>query len=275
MAVALLLCAAAPASSQPKKPLAIVNAALLEADDGLAARSDTVYLPGETLYLSFQIQGYTTDRQNHVKLSYRIEALDPSGIPFAEPEQNKIDTELLPQDAKWVPRVRFSPAIPPFADSGHYKFAIHVTDEIGKAETRQELPFQVRGRHVPPSPTLVVRNFQFSRQEDGEPLPAPAYRRGEALWAAFDITGYQKGEKNLVWVDYGVAVVNVEGNVLFQQAEPAEEKGIFFYPRRYVHAVFSLNLERSIAPGEYTIVLTVRDRLSDQTYEDRHKFTVE
>ena len=267
-------CALVLWGADQKKPLTIVNTALLEVEDGFA-RSDRAYLSGETVYLAFNIQGYTADRTSHVKLSYRIDALDPNGVPFVEPEIGKVDTELAPQDAKWMPRVRFSPTLPPFADSGKYKLAIRVTDELTKAQVSQEVPFQVTGRDVEPSNTLVVRNFQFSRQEDGDPLPTPAYRRGDVLWASFDLTGYKAGEKNTIQVDYHVAVYNAENKLLFQQPEPAQEKGASFYPRRYVHAVFSLNLESTILPGEYTIVLTARDAIGNQTSESRHKFTVE
>jgi len=253
----------------------ILNAALLEADDGFPAPADATYQPGEILYLSFHIQGYTTDRNSRLRLSYRVEALDPGGAAFFEPLDGKIETELAPQDAKWMPRIRFSPVLPPTADSGRYRLALRVSDDLAKTQTSQELAFQVRGRRVEPSETLVVRNVQFSRQEDGDPMAAPAFRRGETLWAAFDITGYRSGEKNLVWVDYTVAVANAEGKTLFQQPQPAEDKGAAFYPRRYVHAVFSLNLERHMVPGEYTIVLTVRDRIGSQSAESRHKFTVE
>lgn len=263
-----------PASAQ-RKPLAIVHAALLEAEDGFASAPGTVYQSGETLYLVFNIEGFERDRTDHIKLSYRIDSLDFKGIPFVPEESGRADAELSPQDAKWMPRIRFSPTLPPFADSGNYKFAIHVTDELAKKEISLELPFQVRGREVESSPTLVIRNFRFARQEDGEPLPVAAYRRGDVLWASFDITGYKTGEKNFVQVQYDLAVYNGENKLIFKQPEPAEEKGTSFYPRRYVHAVFNLNLESTIASGEYAILLAVRDGLGNQTSETRQKFTVE
>jgi hypothetical protein len=261
-------------AADQKKPLAIVRSALLEAEDGFA-RSDAVYQPGETVYLAFNIQGYAADRNSRIKLSYKIDALDSNAVPWVEPETSKIDVELAPQDSKWLPRVRFSPTFPLFAEPGAYKLVIHVTDELAKSEVSQEIPLQVRGRNVPPSPTLVTRNFQFSRQEDGEPLPTAAYRRGDTLWASFDMTGYKTAEKNRVEVQYHLAVLNAENKKIFEQPEPAREIGSTFYPRRYVHAVFNLNLESGIAPGGYTIVLTVRDLLGNQTDESRHAFTIE
>lgn len=270
-----VLCGAIPLYPQKKPPFAITSLALLEAEDGFAARSDNIYSPGETLYLAFHIQGYATDRQSRVRLNYRIDALDPEGVPFVEPEVSKIDTQLSPEDAKWMPRVRFSPALPPFADSGKYKFRIQVTDELAKGQLSQELIFQVKGRQVDPSTELVVRNFGFSRQEDSDPLPIPAFRRGDVLWASFDITGYKTAEKNRLSVDYGIAVYNAENKLIFQQSEPAREEGTSFYRRRYVHALFSLNLEKGLPPGEYAVVLNVRDLIGNQTYESRQKFSVE
>lgn len=277
--VRLLLCLLPPAllfaKAEPKKPLAIVHAALLEAEDGFI-RPDNVYQPGETIYFVFNIQGYAVDRDtNRVKLSYRIDALDYNGVPFVEPDAGKIDTELAPQDSKWMPRVRFSPTLPLWAESGNYKFAIHVTDELARKDLAQDVAFQVRGRKVEPSASLVARNFQYSRQEDGDPLPAPAYRRGDVLWASFDITGFKIGEKNLVDVDYDLAVQNAENKVIFQQPQPAAERGTSFYPRRYVHATFNLNLEPSIQPGQYIIILTLHDKLGSQADQSRHAFTVE
>jgi hypothetical protein len=264
-----------PLAAQKRAPFAIVNLALLEAEDGFAARSDTVYLPGETLYLAFNIQGYTMDRQSRVRLHYRIDGVDPEGVAFVEPEAGKVDTELTEKDIKWMPRVRFSPAVPPFADSGKYRFRIQVTDELGKAQTTQELVFQVKGRLVEPSASLVVRNFAFSRQEEGDPLPIPAFRRGDVLWASFDITGYQTEKNNRLAVDYGITVYNAENKEVFRQPEPAREEGTSFYRRRYVHAIFSLNLEKGLAPGDYFVVLAVRDLIGNQTCEDRQKFSVE
>jgi hypothetical protein len=266
---------AAGADQKKVVPLAVAHATMLEAEDGAPVRSDTVFQPGEALYLAFNIQGYTADKNNHVKLSYSIDSLDFKGVPFVPPEAGKVEEELSPQDAKWLPRVRFSPTLPPFADSGQYKFAIRVTDEIAHKQAAFDFPFQVHGRDVEPSPTLVVRNFHFARQEDGEPLPAPAYRRGDVLWAAFDITGYKVAEKNQIGVDYHLSVLNGEDKQIFDQPESAEEKSASFYPRRYVHAVFNLNLESGIKPGEYTILLKTRDLLGNQTYETRQKFTIE
>jgi hypothetical protein len=263
-----------PAAAQ-RKALGIAHPVLLDADGGFPSPPGTVYQSGETMYLSFNIEGFEKDRSDRIKLSYTVDSLDFNGVPFVPREQGKVDTELAPQDAKWLPRVQFSATLPPFADSGTFKFVMHVTDQLANKQASAELPFPVRGRVVEPSDALVIRNFRFARQEDGEPLPVAAYRRGDVLWASFDITGYKTGEKNNLQVEYDLSVFNPENKLIFKQPEPAEEKGTSFYPRRYVHAAFNLNLESNIAPGQYAIQLTVRDSLGNQTSETRQTFTVE
>jgi hypothetical protein len=63
--------------------------------------------------------------------------------------------------------------------------------------------------------------------------------------------------------------------VLWTQLEPAVEQSESFYPKRYVGAQMGLNLLPNTRPGEYTIVLTVKDAISGQSVESKHTFAVE
>jgi hypothetical protein len=70
-------------------------------------------------------------------------------------------------------------------------------------------------------------------------------------------------------------VVAPGGKVLFTQAKAAEEKSLSFYPKAYVPGSMNLSLQKNIRPGEYTIVLTTRDHIGNQTHEDKGAFTIE
>jgi hypothetical protein len=153
---------------------------------------------------------------------------------------------------------------------------VQVTDDIGKTEASKDVPFTVRGHEVEPSDTLVVRNFHFFRSdEDPNPLANPVFRRGDAVWAKFDITGYKFGEGNMVEVAYGIAVLNSEAKVLFTQEQAAVEQGGSFYPKRYVPGQMSITTQSNMRPGEYYIVVKVEDRIGSQKSEAKEKFTVE
>jgi hypothetical protein len=63
--------------------------------------------------------------------------------------------------------------------------------------------------------------------------------------------------------------------VAYSQPQAATGKEQTAYPQRYQPGVLNLNLAKDQKPGEYTIVLMVRDNLGKQSYETREKFSVE
>lgn len=257
------------------KQLRIVRAGVHQIEDGPELASGFRFLTGETVFFSFQLAGYEV-QDERVKLFYDIEVRDPDGTLVVEKKQGHIASEVSREDKDWLPKVRASFQVPPLAETGMYHITVVARDELNGTGTQQNLEFGVRGRAVESSPTLVVRNFRFLRtEEDRDPLVVAAYRPGDTLWARFDITGYKLAERNRFEVEYDIAVVNAEGKQLFSQPQAAIETDESFYPKRYVPCTMSLNLQKSVATGQYAIVLTVRDRIGSQTYESRHPFRVE
>jgi hypothetical protein len=257
-------------------PLAVVRLTVSDRDGGAAVPSSFVHDPGETMFFSFQVDGYTASSGERVHLSYKLDAFDPHGVRIMEPVAAEIEETLAPEDKNWKPTVRQEIAIPPLADSGTYKIAVSVTDLVGKATAASEVPFQVHGRRVDPSDTLVIRNIRFYRGEDDrEALSKAAYRPGDAVWARFDIIGYKFGEANAIDVSYDVAVLAPSGKVLYSQPQAGADRSQSFYPKRYVPAIFSLATKRDTHAGEYTIQVTAHDGVGSQTFEARQSFTIE
>ena len=270
-AVLLVLAGAARAAG----PLAIVNPMIEQSEGGSPLPASYEHMPGEILFFSFQVQGYQV-AVDKVKLRYKIDAFDPHGVRIMETVERPIEAELAPQDKEWKPKARQDVAIPPLAPSGTYRIAVEVTDELAKTTAKIEVPVLVRGRNVAPSDTLTIRNFGFYRSDEAtEPLVKAAYRPGDAVWARFDITGYKLGPGNRIDVAYGIAVLNAEGKQLWAQPEAAVERSSSFYPKPYVPGSMSLDLQKNIRPGEYAIVVTVKDAVGNQSYETKQLFSVE
>ena len=262
----------------PPKPLAIQNVALSQYDDGPPVAASSYFVPGETVFLSFQVAGYKPEGQDEqsIRLLWKVNAADPAGRPVVAETEGKVASALAQEDKNWLPKVRQTIQVPPFAPSGVYKISLWVKDEVAGAEARREVEFQVRGRMVEPAANLTLRNFHFYRgEEDKEPLAVAAYRPGDAVWIRFDIVGFRLGPANAFNVSYGVAVLRPNGETMFQQPEAAGEHDQSFYPRAYVPAGLSLNLTRDLAPGEYAIVVTARDKVGNQTQEVRQALAVE
>jgi hypothetical protein len=246
-------------------------------EDGPAVPPTFTFVPGQLIFLSYEVAGFKVSDEQKIHLSYKMDVLDPKGVRLMETDANVLDTTLAEEDKNWKPKMRQQILIPPLAPSGAYKIAIQVADDLNKTSTAsQEIKFEVRGRDVEPSGELAVRNFHFYRGEDDrEPLATAAYKPGDTLWARFDIVGYRFGEHNSVDVDYGIAVLAPSGKVLFAQEKAAEEKSYSFYPKPYVPGSMNLSLQNTIRPGQYAIALTVRDHAGNQTCEAKGAFTVE
>ncbi|MGA3025413.1 MAG: hypothetical protein ABSF98_11625 [Bryobacteraceae bacterium] len=271
---AALLLAAPPKG--PKSPLSVVNTAMQQYEDGPRMPADLGYGAGELAFFSMEIAGYQKSDKDHIQLTWEWKCMDPAGILLVEPATGKVETDVSPEDKEWLPKVRQNFEIPYYAPSGAYHLLISVHDALSGADASADIPFRVRGHTVAASDTLVVRNFLFYRSEDdAQPLEAAAYRPGESVWARFDITGYKLGAGNSFDVQYGLTVIRPDGKPGFSQPEAATLKEQSFYPRRYTPAALSLTLPADIVKGEHTIVLTVRDRIGNQTAESQHKFSVE
>jgi hypothetical protein len=273
----LLLASAAVLLHAASVPFAILKPSVSDMEDGPAVPPSFTFVPGQFVFLSFDVAGYQVSPERKLHLSYQVDAFDPKGIRLMETIANTLDTTLSDEDKNWKPKMRQQILLPPLAaGSGAYKIAIRVTDDLAKATVSQEISLQVRGREVAPSDTLTVRNFHFYRgEEDRDPLAVAAYKPGDTLFARFDIIGYKFGPHNSVDVDYGISILAPGGKVLFAQEKAAEEKTSSFYPKAYVPGSMNLNIYKDTRPGQYTVVCTTRDHIGNQTYEAKGTFTVE
>src|ERR1700676_1368728 len=257
---AVLLSHAAPAEKQ----LAIARRMLSQTEEGAPVSSGFEFIPGETIHFSCQIEGYKKieDKPEVEKLllTYQVEARDSRGVLVQPVQDGKEGGTVTAEDKNWMPKIRESIVIPPLAESGEYQILVKVKDDIGQATAEARTAFTVKGRDVAPNDTLVVRNFRFLRtEEDGKALQVAAYRPGDPVWARFEMTGYKLGEANQFDMELGLAVLLADGSTAYAQPQAATGKEQTFYPQRYQPGVLNLSLAKDQKPGEYTIVLTVRD----------------
>jgi len=254
----------------------IVNAGPHDSEDGPPLAKGSTFQPGETVFFSFQVLGYGESPTKQVRLTYRIEAVDPNGVKLVEPIESVFDATLRDEDKQFMPKLRATISIPTAAPSGKYKISTLVTDDISHLTASAETTFEVMGHDVPPSPELEIRNLTFHRTEDDtRALPVAAYRPGDTLFARFDIAGFRYAAQNTIYVYYDVAVLNPAGKQIYGQEHAAEDRSFSYYPKPYVPGQMSLTLQPNMKPGQYTVVLTAHDENGHQRVELRHVFAVE
>ena len=272
--------------------LAVERIALHQFEDGPLLDSSYEFLPGETAYFSCRLSGYQIrtldDGRQDVKLSWRMEVRDPMGALLEKPAQGRIDAELFPEDTNWLPKFLRSFAVPPFAISGEYRISVRVRDEITggdpSGEVSGELKFRVKG-HAPhpsmgPFGELTAYNASFlSGENDTLGTRSAVYHAGSTAWIRMDVSGYKfsdgVGEKNRFSISFGMALETADGKQLFSEADAGTQTDASFYPQRYSTGTLTLNLDQNMPAGAYTLVVTIRDKIGDQSYELRAPFRVE
>ncbi len=256
--------------------LQIVKPVISQMEDGTPDPPGFEHIPGETLYFTCRIAGYTKSPDEKIHLAYSVQSFDPKGVPLSEIYKNELSDEVSPQDKEWLPKIETEIPLPPLLPSGAYKIVVKVEDLQAKASTELTVPFKIRSHDVEPNDTLTVRNFRYFRNEDDNQAMAKAlYKPGDGVWAKFDITGFKYGPGNKVDVSYVTSVIAPSGKVLWTQPEPATEQTESFYPKPYVAAAFGISLQPNIKPGEYTIAVQLKDAIGNQTYEAKSTFTIE
>ncbi|MDE3164634.1 MAG: hypothetical protein KGN36_02425, partial [Acidobacteriota bacterium] len=220
----LLLAMILPALASGAPALEIVRAIIAQSEDGIPVPSGFGHVPGETLFFSCRIAGYSKTAEDKVHLTYSIQAFDPQGVALTEIYQNELMTDVAPQDKEWLPKIATQVLIPPLVATGSYKLVVKAEDVFAKTAAQLAMPFEVRGREVEASPSLVIRNFQFQRgEDDSHPLEKAAFKPGDPLWVKFDIIGFRYGDKNHNEVSYQASLLSPSGKLLWTQPEPAVE----------------------------------------------------
>jgi len=275
-----LLGAAVLATTPAVAALSVDRIALHQFEDGPVLGPSHVFLPGETLFFSCRLTGYqvatTKDEQRSVKLSWKLQVTDPAGVPLVSEASGEIAEPVSTQDKNWYPKFLQQFKIPPFAPGGAYHIKVTARDEVANTELASQLDFQVRGHTVEPSATLTARNLRFVKDEtDGPPLDPAVYHPGETLWARFDITGYKYGDKNRYSVEYGLAILRESGEQVFAQPAAAADSSENYYPQHYVPGAVSLNLQPNVPEGNYTLVITMADKVGGQMAEARAGFRIQ
>src|SRR5579863_16447 len=160
--LSLLFSAAISLHAAPE-PFAILKFAISDMEDGALVPPSFTFVPGQFVFVSFQVGGYQVSAERKLHLSYKVDAFDPKNVPLIETIANTLETRLSDEDKNWRPTLRQQILLPPLASSGAYKIAVQVTDDLAKATVSHEMTLQIRGHDVAPSDTLIIRNFHLYR----------------------------------------------------------------------------------------------------------------
>jgi hypothetical protein len=215
------------------------------------ARDGSRVLPGDSLFVCFDVEGVTLAPDGKVRYGTGVEVTDPGGrVVFKQdPRELQAICSLGGNRLPAFVRLHVGADQPP----GSYTVQATVTDETGGRKGTLKRTFEV----LPPGFGIV----QLSTTADPDGLlPVPAAGAGQGIWLHFGVIGFGRNEAGRQ-PDIAIAlrVLDQDGKpTLAQPPGGAVSKDV---PEKdvVVPVQQALLLNR---PGKFTVELTATDRVS-------------
>lgn len=254
-------CLLSPNQAPPAAPVAgapggltLTNARTTYGELG-SPRPLTPLIPGDSLFLSFDIEGITTDPEGRVQYSMYMELFDAAGASkFKTEPANKVD--FVPLGGNKIPGRAYS-LIGLDQKAGDYVLKATVVDLSNKSTKTVEQKFTV----APPEFAIVS---VYTSVDDRGTIPLPTTGMvGQPLFIQLGIVGFGRGADKKP---------NLE-----VEMTPLDEKGNPTIPKPSVLAINAGVDEKDLGvtiryllpltrPGKFTVRLKATDKVSNKTY---------
>ena len=220
-----------------------------------AKRSDTAFLPGDVMFIAFDIEGISIDKEGKVSYSMGMEAVDDKGKPFFRQEPVK-KVDFVPLGGGKLPArafIRIGLDQPP----GQCKLKVNVTDNISKKTQSLERDFEVKPKQFG---IVAVYTSVDERGQIAAPTTGVA---GQSVFLQFGVVGFERGgEKKqpdvvvemMPYDESGKPTMETPGS--FELNTGVDEKDPGFSIR------FLLPMTRV---GNFTVRLKATDKISKKT----------
>jgi hypothetical protein len=218
-------------------------------------RKDNQVLPGDSLFISFDIGGVTTGPGGRVRYSTTTEITDGQGrVLFQQPSQdrevaNALGGDRLPAFA----RIDVGLGAPP----GEYGVKVTVTDRDGKKS--QTLTHKVQ---VLPKAFAVV-GLTTTRDPEGH-LPAGLLAPGETLFVNASVVGFGRGAgpEGQPHVALALRILDASGKPTLSEPFTGAVNKDVAAAAVALPVQFVVGLNR---PGKFTAELTATDKVANKT----------
>jgi hypothetical protein len=218
-----------------------------------AERKDNAFLPGDVVFLAFNVKNLTFDSSGKASFSIAMEILDGDGMSrFRQEPRNQQTLDYL--GGKMLQSVADMP-IPLTAKPGDYTIKLTVTDRATKSAATltsktKVLPADFGVIHVHTTP-----------DREGKAAIAPVATLGESLYVNFAVVGFQRDAKKVPSVEVKLRVLDDKGN---QVSTPLTGKIDREIPDdlKIIPLQFGLTLNRV---GRFTMELSATDTTANKT----------
>src|SRR5258708_32045308 len=100
----LLLFALSLLSAAPP-PFSILKPVISDMEDGPGVPPSFTFVPGQFIFLSYEVAGYKVSDEQKIHLSYKTDAFDPKGEHLVRTDANRLYTTRADEDNNWKPKM--------------------------------------------------------------------------------------------------------------------------------------------------------------------------
>lgn len=252
--------------------LKIINFTFLESKER-NQRSVRTFKAGEKIYSKYDITGYTTDQDGRYELDVKISVYDPNELLVLTPWSTNV--KQFPEKKGMPIAGTFNFDLPVYCPSGNYNIKFSVTDLVNHKTIESVEKFSVESEEIPIAEKLEVREFYFSKSEDGEPLENPVISPGETIYSKCKIAG-MKFEDDLINVSIDLQVIDSKGKLLIDKTNLITINDEFIYhPRTFFQNISAwVSLPSNAVKGIYKWKYILKDNLADESTSYNSNFEV-
>jgi hypothetical protein len=254
MLTTLLMALAVQTAPAQGKSLSIGNDRLTHGYLG-PERKNSDFLPGEVVFVAFDILNMTFDDKSRASYSIALEVLDGSGkVRFREVPRNLTARNYLGGNKlQGVAQLQ----VPIEAKPGEYTLRVLVVDRANKASTSLER----KARVVKGDFGLI--HVHVSADPEGMVPRAPVGIVGETLHINFAVVGFARDpDKKQPNIEVAMRLLDSTGKATTEQ--PLTGKADKDIPPEFkiIPLQFAVTLDRV---GQYTVELSATDKISGKT----------
>lgn len=123
-----------------------------------------------------------------------------------------------------------------------------------------------------PQQNLSIQDFQFAEGEQKTPRRPSIYESGETVYIAFNVDGYSK-KGDGVWIQEDLTIRYPDGSVGLK-LENINDFNQKLQREGYIQFENNIEIPANAQPGRYTVVITLRDRISNRELKEQRFFYV-
>lgn len=261
---AILLAAALTPAQSPASVLTLTHVRTTHGELG-GIRPDADYLPGDAVFLAFDIEGLVPQPDGKLEYTMGLEVVDGNGKPVVRPAPVR-KADYIPFGGTRFPAWVFY-ALAPDQSAGRYTMKVTVTDLASKSAKSVEKSFTVKARDFG-----VVR--VFASADDLGKLPAPTTAvLPQPIFVNCSVVGFARDPKRMNQPNVQMEMVPLD-----EQGRPTLQKPYTFTLDAGVAEgnpwVFFQFLLPTTRPGKFTIRLLATDKVANKTTTFDLPFTV-